>query len=54
MFRWSTALTLKRRLKTMTNPDNIEIAEDGSLWVAGHPRVFEFLKHAKDAAHPAP
>jgi arylesterase/paraoxonase len=48
------ALSLTRRLKTMTNPDNIEVADDGALWIGGHPRIFEFLKHAEDAAYPAP
>ncbi|NWG70240.1 MAG: SMP-30/gluconolactonase/LRE family protein [Parvularculaceae bacterium] len=50
----SGALTLKKRLKVKTNPDNIEVARDGGLWVGGHPRVFDFLKHVKDPAHPAP
>lgn len=48
------ALKLKGRLKVNTNPDNIEVARDGGIWVAGHPRVFEFLKHVKDPAVPAP
>lgn len=40
--------------KTNTGPDNIDIAEDGSLWIGGHTKVFEFLKHAKDANAVAP
>ncbi|MEQ1931835.1 MAG: SMP-30/gluconolactonase/LRE family protein [Parvularculaceae bacterium] len=50
----SGALTLKKRLPVMTNPDNIEVARDGGLWIGGHPKVFEFLKHARDPSHPAP
>ncbi len=47
---------LKKRgvLKADTGPDNIEIAKDGALWVAGHTKAFEFLAHAKDAAEIAP
>jgi arylesterase/paraoxonase len=26
-------------------PDNIDVAEDGSVWVAGHPRVLALIKH---------
>lgn len=48
------ALTLKKRLKVKTNPDNIEVARDGGVWVGGHPRVFDFLKHVRDPKHPAP
>jgi arylesterase/paraoxonase len=48
------ALARKRSFSVMTNPDNIEVAKDGGLWVAGHPKIFEFLKHVKDPSHPAP
>ncbi|MFZ5617200.1 MAG: hypothetical protein ACOZAA_07765, partial [Pseudomonadota bacterium] len=34
--------------------DNIEIAADGSLWIAGHSKVFDFLKHAEDPKAIAP
>lgn len=37
-----------------TSPDNIELASDGSLWIAGHSRVFDFLAHAEDAKAVAP
>ena len=26
-------------------PDNIDVAEDGSVWVAGHPQVITLIKH---------
>lgn len=48
------ALTFKKHLRVNTNPDNIEVARDGGVWVGGHPRVFDFLKHVKDPQHPAP
>lgn len=48
------ALTLAKRIKANTGPDNIEVARDGALWVAGHSRIFDFLKHAKDPTAIAP
>ncbi len=50
----SGALELDERWRVATAPDNIDVAEDGSLWVAGHPNTSKFLAHAKDAAHIAP
>jgi arylesterase/paraoxonase len=50
----SGALTLRARYKVATNPDNIEVAADGGLWIGGHPRVFDFLKHVDKPEHPAP
>lgn len=47
-------LTLSRRAKLDTAPDNIDVAADGMLYVAGHPKIFDFLKHAKDANEVAP
>ncbi len=43
-----------RSVAVDTNPDNIEIAPDGALWVGAHPKIFDFLNHAKDAAAIAP
>ncbi len=48
------ALTKRGQYSVNTNPDNIEIAADGGIWVAGHPRVFDFLRHVKKPDHPAP
>ncbi len=48
------ALRKLRSLKTSTGPDNIDVAEDGALWIGGHTKVFEFLKHAKDENAVAP
>lgn len=47
-------LSLRGRLAAGTAPDNIEIAPDGALWIGGHPKIFDFLKHAKDASAIAP
>jgi arylesterase / paraoxonase len=35
-------------------PDNIEVAEDGKLWVGAHPKVFDLLAHGKDKAKLSP
>ena len=43
-----------RRFNAGTAPDNIEVASDGSLWIGGHPKIFDFLKHAEDANEIAP
>lgn len=48
------ALSLLRRYPVKTGPDNIEISEDGALWIGGHTKVFDFLKHARDASAVAP
>lgn len=48
------ALTAIKRIKVKTAPDNIEVARDGALWVAGHSKIFDFLKYAKNAAAIAP
>jgi len=34
--------------------DNIEIDTSGDLWVVGHPKTFDFLAHAGDAANRSP
>lgn len=34
--------------------DNIEIDGNGTLWVASHPKTFDFLAHAADAAKRSP
>ena len=34
--------------------DNIEIDLDGNLWIGSHPRMFDFIKHAKDENYLSP
>ncbi len=48
------SLTLLKRYPVNTGPDNIEIASDGALWIGGHTKVFDFVKHAEDASAIAP
>lgn len=42
------ALAPVKYVKVNFGPDNIEISQDGGLWIAGHDKVFAFLKHARD------
>jgi arylesterase/paraoxonase len=48
------ALKKKKSIAVNTGPDNVEVSADGALWIAGHSKVFDFLKHAKDAKAIAP
>ncbi|WP_338873233.1 strictosidine synthase family protein [Myxococcus stipitatus] len=42
------ALTLSHTLALDTAPDNIELDERGDLWIAAHPKLFDFVAHATD------
>jgi arylesterase/paraoxonase len=42
------ALKFVKSIELDTGPDNIEMDADGNLYVAGHPYIFDFLKHASD------
>ncbi|MDQ7017716.1 MAG: SMP-30/gluconolactonase/LRE family protein [Robiginitomaculum sp.] len=48
------ALTLRDKINLHTGVDNIDVDEDGVLWVAGHPKLLTFSKHAKDGAKRSP
>lgn len=48
------ALKKVKSIAVNTGPDNIEIAPDGALWIGGHTKVFDFLKHAGDENAVAP
>ena len=48
------ALMARLTIDTGFGSDNVEIDADGSLWVAGHPKMLTFLRHASDAAVPSP
>lgn len=48
------ALTRRRTIDLGTCPDNIEVDEQGMLWIAGHPRLFDLIAHRDDAATLAP
>jgi arylesterase / paraoxonase len=48
------ALTHRRTLRLRFGVDNIEIGPDGELWIAGHPKLLTFVRHAGDASVRAP
>jgi arylesterase/paraoxonase len=48
------ALVLIDLVPLQSGLDNIDIAEDGSLWIGSHPRLFDFSAHAKDPAKRSP
>jgi arylesterase/paraoxonase len=48
------ALKRTKSIKVNTGPDNIEVASDGALWIGGHSKVFDFLKHVEDPSAVAP
>jgi arylesterase/paraoxonase len=50
----SGVLKKKKSVAVNTGPDNVEVSADGALWIAGHSKVFDFLKHAKDPKAIAP
>ncbi|MBL8937414.1 MAG: SMP-30/gluconolactonase/LRE family protein [Archangium sp.] len=50
----SGALTQRAALTAEAGLDNISIADDGALFIGAHPKMLEFLGHAKDPAHHSP
>lgn len=38
-------LTERSRVRVPTSPDNIDVAADGSLWVAGHANTLALIRH---------
>ncbi len=47
-------LELLETLDVKTGADNIEIDAGGNLYIGAHPRMIDFIKHAKDNSKPAP
>lgn len=48
------ALTQSDQIHFGSALDNIDIAADGSLWIASHPRLLDFSAHANDPAKRSP
>ncbi|WP_147385747.1 strictosidine synthase family protein [Oleomonas cavernae] len=48
------SLTFLSRTPLANGADNIDTAPDGSLWIAGHPHLLDFVAHAEDAGKPSP
>lgn len=50
----SGRISFKKEIHLTTGVDNIELDEHGNLWVACHPRLLTFVRHAGDTSLPAP
>lgn len=50
----SAKLSERDRIPLDSCPDNIEVDENGDLWIGAHPKVFDLLAHMEDAAKLAP
>jgi arylesterase/paraoxonase len=50
----SGALKEKGDIKLKTGVDNIDVDEDGNLYLACHPKLLTFMKHSKDASKHSP
>ncbi len=48
------SLEKQRDLKLKTGLDNIDIDEQGTLWVTGHPKLLTFIKHSSDPSVNSP
>jgi arylesterase / paraoxonase len=48
------ALTKSDEIVTGTGVDNIDVDEEGNLWVGCHPQLLKFLSHAKEEAALSP
>ncbi|MCJ9428624.1 SMP-30/gluconolactonase/LRE family protein [Kordiimonas marina] len=48
------ALTEKASVDIPSGLDNIELADDGTLYIGAHPKLFAFTAHAKDPAKRSP
>jgi arylesterase / paraoxonase len=47
-------LTLEQEINVNTGVDNIELDENGSLWIGSHPQLLKFVAHAADPAKFSP
>lgn len=50
----SGALSEKRSVFLDTGLDNVDVADDGTLWIAAHPRMLDFAAHAYDGTKLSP
>lgn len=47
-------LALVEYVDLNTIPDNLNVAEDGAIWIAAHPKPYQLLKHLQDPSRQAP
>ena len=50
----ATYLVKRAHISIPTAPDNIDVDENGDLWIAGHSKLFDIVAHAADATKHAP
>ena len=50
----SETLTFRRDIPLGSGPDNIEVAADGALWIAAHPKLLRVEAHGADPSTPSP
>ena len=48
------SLSLADRLNLKTGIDNIDVDEDGNLWIGAHPKLLAFVAHADDSTKHSP
>ncbi len=51
---FSGRLTQESSFDFPSGPDNIDVAADGSLWIAAHPKMFDLVAYASDPSKPSP
>ena len=51
---FSGRLTPEATLDFPSGPDNIDTAPDGTLWIAGHPKMFDLVAYSGDPSKPSP
>ena len=47
-------LILEQKIATGTGVDNIDVDEDGKLWIGCHPKLLAFVAHAKEGKNLSP
>lgn len=50
----SGALSLEEIVDLDTAPDNLNVDEDGVVWIAAHPKLLSFVGHVRDSVKRAP
>lgn len=50
----TNVLDYRKTIRLKTSPDNIEVDDQGRLWVGAHPKVLEFVAHIDDPEHLSP
>jgi arylesterase/paraoxonase len=47
-------LILEKKLDLNSGLDNIDIDQQGNIWIASHPKLLDFVSHSKDSTHFSP